>query len=475
MSITSASQPATIINTALALLALVLFTGCGSFTRTTYQRPELNLPETWACRPADTPQSLPATRWWQVFRDPALENLIDKALEANNDLGVATIKVRKARLEAGLTATDLLPDLSVSTNASLKKTLKTGGSSKSFGTTTSLSWELDLWGRLASSRDAAEWEALATEEDRANTALSLVGTTADLYWQIAYLNQAIRTSQESIEYTRKTREIVQVKYEAGEVSELDLLQADQDMESQKADLADLSQQIAEARNALTILFNQPPGQVLADPGQLTEMPLPELEPGIPAQVLANRPDLKAAELRLKQTLAEGDATRLSYYPALSLTGKLGTSSVTLQRLLENPVAALGAGLALPFVQWNERKFKVKIAEEEFRQAVTEFRQTLYEALQDVENALSARSNYLVQEKALHRSLELSQKAEQVAEVRYRAGKTGVQDWLDQQETRRKADLALAKNRYNQLNNLMTLYMALGGDPDLTEPVTTPQS
>ena len=447
---------------AVLLVFVFALSGCGRFVRTPYQRPRVDVPGQWAARSVHSNSKQCLDRWWQVFGDSNLDRLIDKVLETNNDLAVATIKLRRARLQAGLEATNRTPDVSAGLNARYSKGLKNGEFSKSAGTTTSLSWELDLWGRLAASRDAAQWEARATEQDRANTALSLVGTTADLYWQMAYLNQAIQTSRESIDYTRKTLGIVRVKYDVGDVSELDVLKAEQAVESQKSDLADLEQQIAEARNALAILFDQAPGPAMADPKRLVDMPLPVLDPGIPAAVLANRPDLKAAELRLRSTLADADVTRASYYPELSLTSEVGTSSERLLNLLENPVAVLGAGLTLPFVQWNRMQLKNRIAETEYAQAVVEFRQTLYKAFQDVENALSACRNYRVQETALRRALVLSEKAEQMAKVRYQAGKTGIQDWLDQQENRRNADLALARNRYNQLSNLMTLYLALGG-------------
>lgn len=447
----------------LLLVGILAFSGCAGFVRKEYQPPAVTLPDQWQIQPETGEQVLAAHQWWQVFKDPELDRLITLALETNNDLAAATIKVRKARLQAGLTATNLTPDLSISANAGTQKDLDSGNTSDSSGTNTSLSWELDLWGKLAASRDAAEWEAQATAQDRAATALSLVGTTAGVYWQIASLNQAIATSREGIAYTLKTLELVRIKYQAGEVSRLDLLQAEQNVESQKADLADLLQQMAQARSALAVLFDQAPERSMADPKQVSEMPMPVLDAGIPAAVLGNRPDLKAAEMRLRGTLADADATRASYYPKLSLTAALGTSSTELLRFLQNPVATLGAGLVLPFVQWNQARLNTRIADAEFEQAVVEFRQKLYEALKEVEDALSARQNYMVQEVALRRSCILAKEAEKIAEIRYKSGKTGVQAWLDQQETRRTADLALAKNRYNQLKNMMVLYQALGGD------------
>ncbi|WP_319774197.1 efflux transporter outer membrane subunit [Breoghania sp.] len=452
----------------ISICLLAALTGCAGMINKEYQQPEVALPDQWLIQPETGEQVLATQQWWQVFEDPQLDRLIELALTTNNDLAAATIKVRKSRLSADLEATNRTPDLSVSASSGIKKDLEHGDRTESSGTTTSLSWELDLWGKLASSRDAAEWEARATAQDRAATALSLVGTTAGLYWQIAYLNQAIDTSKEGIAYTQRTLDLVKVKYDAGEVSRLDLLQAEQNVESQKADLADLEQQMVEARNALAVLFDQAPEHLMADPKRLIEMPMPALDAGLPAAVLGSRPDLMAAEMRLRSTLADANSTRASYYPNLSLTGALGTSSTELFNFLQNPVASLGAGLALPFVQWNEAKLNTRIAEADYEQAVVEFRQTLYEALQEVEDALSARKHYRIQEDALRRSLTLAEEAERVSEVRYTSGKTGVQDWLDQQETRRSADLALAKNRYNQLKNMMTLYQALGGDGTVAE-------
>lgn len=456
---------------ALRLMVLIIVVtvtagGCALLPgRSTYEQPQVTLPEKWQVQPETGEMVLAAEQWWKVFQDPELNRLITLVLETNNDLAAATIKVKKARLKAGLEDLSATPDLSVSASSGKKKDLDSGDRSESSSASIGLSWELDLWGKVASSRDSAEWEARATSQDRANTALALINTTADLYWQIAYLNQALKTSRESIEYTKQTLELVRIKYETGAVDHLDLLQAEQNLESQKADLADLEQQMAEARNALAVLFNQPPEQTVTDPVKLSQMQLPALQAGVPVSILANRPDLAAAEMRLRSLLADKDSTKASYYPSLSLTSSLGTSSIQLLEFLKNPVASLGVGLTLPFVQWRQMNLDVKIAEAEYEEAVAQFRQSLYEALQDVSNALSARKNYLLREKALKRSYELAREAEQVARVRYQAGKTGVQEWLDQQETLRNAELTLAKNRYNQLANMMTLYLALGGGSD----------
>ncbi|SMC27962.1 efflux transporter, outer membrane factor (OMF) lipoprotein, NodT family [Andreprevotia lacus DSM 23236] len=443
-------------------LALLL-AGCGSAMQTRYQRPDVDLPAQWHAPSRSGAQLAAGEAWWQRFGDPALDALIARALRSNNDLAVAAIKVRRARLQAGLTDTNLMPTLGVSGNASVSKDLKSGGpSTRSYGVTATLGYEVDLWGKLARQRDAAAWEATATEQDRRAAALSLIGTTAQLYWQLGYLNQRIANGEASIAYSEKTLQLVQVQHRAGAASGLDELQAAQSLASQQASLIALRQQRDEARNALAILFDQAPGATTAEPARLPTATLPEVPAGIPADVLAHRPDLQAAEWRLRASLANVDATRASFYPTFSLTGSVGSSSTTLRDVLSNPIGTLGAGLTLPFLQWNTTQLTIQTSQADYEAAVIGFRQSLYKALAEVENALSARNHDREEGEALQRSLDLATRAEKLAEVRYRAGKTGVKEWLDQQEARRSAENALAENRYRQLNGVMTVYRVLGG-------------
>jgi len=185
-------------------------------------------------------------------------------------------------------------------------------------------------------------------------------------------------------------------------------------------------------------------------------------PCLPAQLLTRRPDLRAAELRLRKTLANGDATRTAYYPTLSLTGSLVGSSNSLSQVLDNPVATLGAGLVLPFIQWRDMQRASDIAQLDYEAAVIAYRQSWYQALADVENALSARQQYDDQGSLLQTALDAARQAERLAEVRYRAGSTPLKTWLDAQETRRQAELSLAANRLNRLNAWVTVVQTLGG-------------
>ena len=446
-----------------AVLLAALLTGCAAQVHTPYAAPEVNLPATWA-HPADVAADA-QNRWWTAFDDPTLNRLVDEALARNNDLAVAALAVRKAQLQAELAGSERLPSLSVQGSADLSRNLGSQSrETRNFAASTSVGYELDLWGKLSSAHDAALWEATATEEDRASAALALTATTASFYWQIGYLNQRIALSDASIEYARRTLELVRVQKAAGAATALEILEAERSLASQEASRTTLVQQRVEARNGLAILFNGPPQSLkTSEPRDLAAAKLPAAGAGLPAQLLSRRPDLRAAESRLRSALASTDATRASFYPTINLSGSLGGSSEELARMLSNPIAALGADLALPFVQWRDMRRNIKISETEYEQAVIGFRQTLYSALADVENSLSARKQYLAQAEKLEQTLRAARQTEELYRIRWQAGGSTLQVWLDAQEKRRQAEINLAENRFNQLQNHITLSKALGGD------------
>ncbi|WP_373423451.1 efflux transporter outer membrane subunit [Variovorax boronicumulans] len=451
---------------ALGSLAVAMaLGGCTLFQPERRAQRPLEVPGAWQQPQPGTPSAAAAfpARWWRAFNDPQLDALIDDALRTNNNLAAAGIRVQRAQLQAGLANTNLTPSVVGQASTGRSYDLKRGGVAGSSSTSlVTLSYELDLWGRLAAQRSAADWELKATESDRQATALSLVGTTAGLYWQVGYLNQRIVLSEAGMEDARRILALVRAKYAAGAVSGLDVAQAGQNLASQEAAHTQLLQQRVEARNALAILFDRPPETAAQEPSQLPNIALPTIDAGLPASLLSRRPDLRAAEQRLRGSLANVDATRTSFYPALSLTGSLGTSSTALGELLKNPVATLGAGLALPFLQWNTARLTVAVSQTQYEEAVLGFRQSLYTALSEVENTLSSRTQLRDESEKLAVALQQAQRAETLSEVRYRAGATALQPVLDAKDRRRSAEISLALNRLNQLNATMTLYKALGG-------------
>ncbi|WP_175768190.1 efflux transporter outer membrane subunit [Burkholderia cenocepacia] len=439
--------------------AAVLLAGCAGARHDPL--PAVAMPANWAAPvAADAPAA--TGDWWRSFGDPQLDALIDDALRANNDLAIAAIRVYRAQLQAGLVDTNLTPNVTLGANGAVSRTLDTHQMSRSSGVNGSLSYEIDLWGRLAALRDAARWEADATAADLEAARLSLIGTTAALYWQIGYLNRQIALGDANIAYAERTLALVRSRHTAGAVSGLDLAQAEQSLAAQRAAQTQLIQQRTENRHALAILFDRPPQQRATEPAALPDAAPPDVAAGLPASLLGRRPDLRAAEFRLRESLAQVDATRTSFYPTFTLTGSAGTTSTSLERVLTNPVGTLGLGLALPFIQWNTMQLQIRVSKSQYEEAVVGFRQRLYTALAEVENALSARVQ--LEREAEQRALSLAQaqRAERLAAARFAAGATAVQPWLDQQQVLRSAQSADELTRLNRLNNQMKLYRALGG-------------
>ncbi|MFB2640181.1 efflux transporter outer membrane subunit [Shewanella bicestrii] len=448
-------------------ISIALLSGCGALMRSDFEPPALQVPEQWQHTQVNGQVSLDP--WWQKFNQPELNQLISQVLSSNNDLTLATLTLQKARLQAGLARDDLYPQLSSNNTTSVNKPLDGGSSSRAFQANLSVSYEVDLWGKVSANIDQAQWTALASLEDRESTAQSLVATTASLYWQIGYLHQRIELSNKSIEHSRQTLALTQRQYASGAVTELNVLESQRSLAGQEASHSQLLQQLVEAENALAILLNRAPGQVAVEIKLLPDNAVPEVGVGIPADLVGRRPDVKAALYQLRSALASKDATYASYFPSLSLTGSVGESTSELKELLRNPVGSLGAGLVLPFLQWNQMQINNDIADIDYQSAIVSYRKTLYSAFEDVDNAISAKQQYAYQGEKLEQQFSAAAQAEAIYESQYRHGAIGIQNWIDAQENRRSAEAALLENRYNQLTAQATLYQALGGS-DIAPPL-----
>ena len=454
-----------------AMLLGSTLVGCAAVVKTPYQTPAVQTPSQFQyvkVTSQQRQQALYADQWWTLFGDAQLNQLVDAVLTKNADLAVAGMTLKQARLQAELAENQQKIRVSSSTGLSTGHSFNLNdGNDTSSGLSakTGLSYEVDLFGKLARQTEAKRWEALATEQDLQATAQSLIGTTAKLYWQLAYYNESRTTAEQSIATSQKLYDLVKVQYQAGAVSGLDLTQAEQSVQSQKASLSQIQQSLVETRTAIAVLLHMPVQQLSIDePQRLPRLALPSIAAGLPADILSRRPDLKAAELRLRESLATKDATTASYYPSISLTGNLGSSSTSLTQLLKNPALTLGASLSLPFLQYNDMKRDLAISQLDYEKAIVQYRQTLYQAFADVENALSARTELSQQVQLQQRNLELAEKVERLTQVRYRYGAVALKTLLDQQETTRTARLTLVNTKQSQYNAYVTLMQALGGSP-----------
>ncbi|MDH2172040.1 efflux transporter outer membrane subunit [Acinetobacter johnsonii] len=452
-----------------AMLLGSTLVGCAAVVKTPYQTPAVQTPSQFQyvkVTSQQRQQALYADQWWTLFGDAQLNQLVDAVLAKNADLAVAGMTLKQARLQAELAENQQKPRVSSTVSTGHIFDLNDGSDTSSgLSAKAGLSYEVDLFGKLARQTEAKRWEALATEQDLQATAQSLIGTTAKLYWQLAYYNESRTTAEQSLATSQKLYDLVKVQYQAGAVSGLDLTQAEQSVQSQKASLSQIQQSLVETRTAIAVLLHMPVQQLSIDePQRLPRLALPSIAAGLPADILSRRPDLKAAELRLRESLATKDATTASYYPSISLTGNIGSSSTSLTQLLKNPALTLGASLSLPFLQYNDMKRDLAISQLDYEKAIVQYRQTLYQAFADVENALSARTELSQQVQLQQRNLELAEKVERLTQVRYRYGAVALKTLLDQQETTRTARLTLVNTKQSQYNAYVTLMQALGGSP-----------
>ncbi|MBP1036189.1 efflux transporter outer membrane subunit [Serratia fonticola] len=456
----------------LVMLLPLLLSGCGSLTKSDYQRPMLSVPAEWRMQQSGSDFLQHTEHWWDNFDDPQLSVLIGRVLTSNNDLAIAGLQLQQARLAAGLKNTNLTPTATANGGVSNSKNLRQNtNSTESYNSGLELSYELDLWGKLARTREQAQWQAEAKEQDRQNTALTLIGNTAQYYWQIANLNQQIKQQQAGLEIGQQTLAMVQSRYDAGAAGQIDLQQAQQSLINRENNYRTLQQQREENRNALAILFNRSPTDRQAERRSLDINQEVPVASALPVEVIARRPDVRAAEKTLRAALAGSDVERLNFYPTLSLSASLNAGSTIFQQWFSNPSRSLGSSVALPFLNWNTVQLTIEIADLDVKQAAVAFRRQVYNALADVDNAMSQRLSYQQQKINQQRNLRLGHQRLALANSQYQAGAASLQTLLDAEDALLTIESNLSDLQYNYLNATMKLWLALGGgvekDGDIT--------
>lgn len=451
------------MNRFFLLSITLLLSGCG-WAPMKWDKPAISVPAGWQMQDTGSSYLANVPHWWDHFNDPQLSQLISQMLVTNNDLAKAGLQLQLARVSAGLTNTNLTPNATAGGEASNSKNTRRNTSSKeSYNASFSLSYELDLWGKLARSREQSEWLVNASEQDKQATALSLIGQTAQFYWQLANLNQQIDNQQQSVEIARQTQSLVNARFEAGAIGQMDNLQAEQSVIIKENRLKDLQEQRAETRNALAILFNRPPSSQVAERRTLPESVAVSVPATLPVEMIASRPDIQAAEWRLRSALAGTEVARLSFYPTLSLSAGLSSGSALFSQWFSQPTRTLGSAVALPFIEWNKVSLTIEQSDLNAKQAEVTFRDTVYKALKDVDNALAQRLNAQSQMDSQQRNLSLGQQRLALATQQYAVGAVSFQSLLDAQDALLDGQNSLLTQRYNYLNATMQLWLALGGE------------
>jgi len=472
---------------ALPLSTLLLLGACSMAPE--HRRPDLPTAPAYPAEgaPAAAGPRAAEIAWQDFFADPRLEALIARALDNNRDLRTAVLRIEEARAQYRITRADRLPTVDVSggyTRTRVGSSGVTGGTSTpgtgtgtpvvTAGSTTVerydvtagvASFELDFWGRVRSLSDAARASYLATVEAQRSFRIGLIADVADAYLQLREVDERIALAERTVTARERGLEIAKLRLDAGVTSALDYRQTETLLTQAQTELAALRLQQAQTRNALDLLVGGPVPAALPAALPLTQQGIAEnIAPGLPSELLTNRPDILAAEEQLRAAGANIGAARAAFFPRISLTGLLGFASTALSGLFDNDsfTWTAGASASVPIFDFGRNAGNLDLAKVRSDIQVANYERTVQTAFREVADALAARRFLAEQLTAQQRALAAQRDRAELATLRYRNGVAGYIEVLDAERELFAAEQVVVQTRRQQLSNAVALYVALGG-------------
>lgn len=429
--------------------------------------PDVAVPAQWRTA-TDATGTLADLPWEALFGSPELQALTREALANNADVRIAAERIELARAQYGLQRSTLLPTV-VGDAAYTRARQPSAGSSNatlessSFGLAVP-SWELDLWGRVRSSTEAARRQLLASEDTRRALTVSLLAEVARGYLTLVDLDNQIDVAQRTLQTRRESLRVVKARSEGGVVAASDLRQAESTFAGAQAALASLERARSQAENGLSILVGRPPGPIARAPGGVALAVPPQLPAGMPSMLLTRRPDILAAEQQLRSADASVDAARKAYFPTISLTGFLGFASPALKDLFDEGRSAwsVSPAVTLPIFTAGRLGANVEAAEAQRRIAVEQYRRTVRNAFREVDDALVGYQRNVEQREALERVVTANRERARLAELRYRNGVTIYVEVLLAQQQTFESELQYSQASRAVYEAIVDLYATLGG-------------
>ncbi len=448
-----------------------------------YQRPAVQIPQNFrAPDPLPAPQatSLADLKWWEVFRDEKLQELIRTALTANYDLRDAVARVEEARANLGVTRSNQFPQFGVSGDINFSRLSRDGqtplpatflpNQNRTWGegALNLLSFEVDIWGRLRRATEASRANLLSAEETRKAVVVTLVSDVATDYLHLRELDYELEISKATLATRRDSLNLTLERQTGGVATLLDLREAEQLVDTAEETIPELQQQIEQTENQITLLLGQPPGGIARGHGftreELPAVVPPDVPTGLPSALLERRPDILAAEQNLVAANANIGVAKAEYFPRITLSGFLGGQSTQLTSLFAGPASAWSfvPQITQPVFAAGRLKSGLRLAQAQRDEALVQYERAIQTAFTDVSNALIAhqrvRESRLKQE-ALVRTLE---DRTRLAYARYRGGVDTQLNALDADRDLFTSELNLAEIRLNELLSVVQLYKALGG-------------
>ncbi len=448
-----------------------------------YVRPDTQAEDAWRMAPASA-ESLANLPWWELLKDQELQKLIRTSLVENQDLRVAVASVEQFRAQLLISKFDLAPSLGYqaggltfhnTNNQALTFgegiSIPNAGGTSNGGTDFSylsgmvgLKWEIDLWGRIRRSIEAAQAQLLSQEENQRAVVLGLVGSVAEAYFDLRALDLQTEITKRTLKAWDDSVRISRLRFQHGDIPKLDLDQFEAERAATAAHLTELEEQMVQQENHISLLLGRRP-MTIPRGLALTEQSLPpNVPPGLPSALLQRRPDIIQAEQDLTAATAHIGVAQAQRFPQFSLTGSAGGAGFQLNSLAAGPFATLGASATLsgPLLNATSLGYQVHAVEAQAKQAVARYQKAVLTAFKEVEDSLIAVQKTRERGEAQEQQVKSLQSALGFATQRYQGGRASYLDVLTAQRNLFNAELALAKTKRAQLVSVVQLYKALGG-------------
>ena len=464
-------------STLTAVAAAALLAGCSFIPA--YERPAAPIPSAYATAPADTagtPGAASVAPWQDYFADPQLRQLIEAALANNRDLRVAVLNIEQARATFQVRRSDLYPTVGLGANASRGPSAANGDLTNSFSVGLALSaWELDFFGRIASLKEQALAQYLATEEGRNAAQVSLVAAVANGWLTLLADEELLELSRQTLASREESVRLTKMRLDAGVASALDFRQAQSQTLAAQATLAQQKRQRALDENALALLLGQSlPDDVrasLAGSQLANALAMTPLPAGLPSELLTRRPDIRQAEQQLIAANANIGAARAAFFPRISLTAQAGTASNELSGLFKSGSwgFTIAPSLLLPIFDAGRNQANLESAQAGRSIAIAQYEKAIQTAFREVSDALAGQATLQEQSQAQQQQAEAESARLQLADLRYRNGVSSYLDLLDAQRSLFATQQGVVQVRLAQLQNQVALYKALGGGAPVSAP------
>lgn len=423
-----------------------------------------------AWKQAAPAEVLPRGDWWKTFHDPALDDLVARALTANQNLAAAAARVEQARAAAGIARGSYLPSVGLNPSVNRARTSETTDNRFPFAESTTYrasldaSWELDLFGRVRRLNEGARAEAAASTADFENVRLALTAEVASSWFSLRALDRETSIVTDGIALRRKALELVNSRRANGAATDFDVARAETELASTEADAASLANRRAALQNALAVLVGEAPTAFEISNLKFEMAGPPAIPAGLPSELLERRPDVAAAESALAASNARIGVAKAAFFPAISLTGSFGTASGDIDRLTnsDSKLWSIGPSLYLPIFQGGRNKANLARSRAAYEESVALFRQRVLVAFREVQDALTATQLLADEAAAQDRAVAAARRAGKLAQTRYDAGLVNYFEVIDAQRTVLTAERAFAQLSAQRLVNSVGLIKALGG-------------